>query len=95
MIEMLIVLSILSAFSFSGIIVYRNYIVEMTQTQLVHDQQLALSLRKHQDVDLEPTIERFSEVWFNAKGNVNTAQTLRFGATSKLIIQLGPGRMHE
>jgi len=92
---MLIVLSILSAFSFSGILVYRNYIVEMTQSQLIHEQQIALSLRQRKNVDLDPMIERFAEVWFNAKGNVNTAQTLRFGATSKLVIQLGPGRMHE
>lgn len=92
---MLIVLSILSAFSFSGILIYRNYIIEMTQSRLVHDQQIALSMRQRQNVELDPTIERFSEVWFNAKGNVNTAQTIRFGVTSKLVIQLGPGRMHE
>lgn len=95
LIETLLVLLLLSVLSSGSGKTIQMFLYQDTQNLLVHSQTIAIFHRKSKEVNLDPKIERFSEVWFNAKGNVNTAQTLVFENGQEIVIGIGPGRIHE
>jgi prepilin-type N-terminal cleavage/methylation domain-containing protein len=95
LLELLIVLSILTLFTFSSAIPLNLFIYRITQDRIIHTQTKALFRRAGDTMNLDEKIEHYAAVRFNEKGNVATAQTLRFGGNRKIVILLGPGRIHE
>ena len=76
-----------------------SYILhKQTLDTLVHTQFLALKAHRNRTVLIDKQIESFSEIYFNGRGAVNTAQTLKIyglSKTFKITIQLGAGRISE
>jgi len=71
---------------------------KQTIDMLIHSQYLALKTHRNTTVLIDKRIESFSEIYFNGRGAVNTAQTLKifgFSKTYKITIQLGAGRFSE
>lgn len=95
LLELLIVLSVLTIFLFSSTLPAHVFLYRDTQDNIIHTQTKVLFRRKGESVNLDASIERYAAVRFNEKGNVTVAQTLRFNDYQKIIILLGPGRMHE
>ena len=95
LLEMLIVLSILTLFTFSSAIPAAVFQFRITQDRIIHTQTKALFNRKGETMTLDANIEHYSAVRFNEKGNALTAQTLNFISHKKIVILLGPGRIHE
>lgn len=93
--EMLVVLSILTLFTFASVIPVTVFQYRVTQDRIIHTQTKALFNRKGETMKMDANIEHYAQVRFNEKGNVLTAQTLRFGGMRKIVILLGPGRIHE
>jgi prepilin-type N-terminal cleavage/methylation domain-containing protein len=95
LLESMLVMAILSVFLLSGSLATDMFLYRDTQSNLVHTQTSALFRRVSGVVTLDNRIERYDEVKFNAKGNSSIAQTLLFADGKKIVIMLGPGRIHE
>ncbi len=95
MIEMMLVLLLFSVLGSGVAKPVQSFLFQETQNRIVHAQTTALFLRRTTRIRLDPSIECFSDVFFNAKGNVNTAQTLVFDNGREIVIGIGPGRIHE
>ncbi len=93
--ELMLVMALLSGFALTSSIPWRVFLYRATQDQIVHTQTITLFRREGDEVVLDAGIERFTDLWFNAKGNVTYAQTLRFPCNRKIVMLLGPGRFHE
>jgi prepilin-type N-terminal cleavage/methylation domain-containing protein len=95
LLELLIVLTILTLFTFSSVIPINLFLYRITQDQIIHTQTKALFRRAGDTIPLDAQIEHYAAVRFNEKGNSVTAQTLRFNNNRRIVILLGPGRIHE
>jgi len=95
LIETMLVLFLLSVLGSGVAKPVQSFLYHETQNGIVHAQTTALFLRSTTRFRMDPRIECFSEVFFNAKGNVNTAQTLVFDNGREIVIGIGPGRIHE
>jgi prepilin-type N-terminal cleavage/methylation domain-containing protein len=95
LLELLIVLSILTLFSVSSAVPANVFLYLTTQDRIIHTQTKVLFRRRGEMMKLDALIEHYAEVRFNEKGNVLNAQTLRFDGNRKIVILLGPGRIHE
>ncbi|MHC1736189.1 MAG: prepilin-type N-terminal cleavage/methylation domain-containing protein [Erysipelotrichaceae bacterium] len=95
LIEMMLVLLLLSVLGSGVAKPVRSFLYQETQNGIIHAQTTALFLRESTRFRLDPRIECFNDVSFNAKGNVNTAQTLVFDNGREIVIGIGPGRIHE
>ncbi len=104
LIEMVIVLFILIMLQtlFAGLIKMERFNAfifhKQTLNLLVHTQYIALKTHRNKTVIIDQRIESFSEIYFNGRGAVNTAQTLKIFSvekTYKITLQLGAGRINE
>ena len=95
LIEMMLVFLLLSVFGSSVAKPVRAFLYQETQNKIIHAQTTALFLRTTTRLRLDPGIDCFNDVFFNAKGNVNTAQTLTFANGREIVIGIGTGRIHD
>jgi len=95
LLELLIVLAILTLISFGAVLPTDLFLYRNTQDMIIHTQTKALFRRAGETMKLDSSIEHYAPIRFNAKGNVLSAQTLRFTGNRKIVIMLGPGRIHE
>ncbi|MGB7594629.1 MAG: type II secretion system protein [Erysipelotrichaceae bacterium] len=95
LLELLIVLAVLTLVAFGAAIPNNVFLYRDTQDRIVHTQTIALFKRAGETMKLDASIEHYAPVRFNEKGNVLSAQTLRFIGNRKIVILLGPGRIHE
>jgi prepilin-type N-terminal cleavage/methylation domain-containing protein len=95
LLECLLALCLLSIFPMASPMLSDIFLYRSTEDEIIHTQTTALFLRVKQIAHIDGKIEYFDEVRFNEKGNVSVAQTLRFKDDRKIVIMLGPGRLHD